>query len=207
MSEFTTKMLFPTNIVVSEQNYSFTKEELDFVEKHSHLTMENAGNTTSLDRKILDAPEMKGISSFINTALDYYVNTMINPQDDVKFYITQSWLNYTKPNQHHHKHSHANSIVSGVFYINAEKNIDRITFYKPNLHYKRISIIPKEFNFYNSGSWWLPVETGQVILFDSNVEHMVEDTKSSTTRISLAFNVFCRGKIGNSEDLTELELL
>jgi uncharacterized protein (TIGR02466 family) len=197
-------MLFPTNIVVSSNNYPISEKEIQFAEEHSKLTYENAGNTTSLNRKILGEPEMQGVMEFIQEAVDYYVNTIINPKDDLKFYITQSWLNYTKPNQYHHKHAHANSIVSGVFYINAEKNIDRITFYKDR--YSRILIEPKEHNFYNSSSWWFPVETGQVILFDSSLEHMVEMTQSSTTRVSLAFNVFCKGKIGDNDSLTELEI-
>jgi len=205
MSEFSTRLLFPTNIVVSENNYSLTKEEIEFAESHSTLSYENAGNTTSLNRKILDEPQMQGISNFINMAVKYYVDNIIIPKNDVQFYITQSWFNYTKPNQYHHKHAHPNSIVSGVFYINAEKDVDRITLYKPD-PYKRILIPAKEINLHNAESWWFPVETGKVVLFDSNVEHMVEDTKSSTTRISLAFNVFCKGNLGDMDSLTHLEI-
>ena len=205
MTLFSTKPLFPIALVTSEENYSVKQEELDFIEKHSHLTYQNAGNTVSLDRRILNAPEMKGISDFINESVNYYVNSVIVPKDGAEFYITQSWLNYTKPNQYHHKHAHANSIVSGVFYINAEKDVDKITFFKPN-PYKRIEILHKEHNFYNSDSWWYPVETGKVILFDSSLEHMVENTQSATTRISLAFNVFVKGKLGDNDSLTELEI-
>ena len=78
MYSFSVKPLFPVAIVSSEQNYSLTKEELDFAEKHSHLTYENEGNTVSLDRKILDAPEMKNILNFINESIKYYKLAALN---------------------------------------------------------------------------------------------------------------------------------
>jgi hypothetical protein len=35
-------------------------------------------------------------------------------------FVTQSWLNWTKPGQWHHKHSHPNSLYSGVLYLDVE---------------------------------------------------------------------------------------
>ena len=55
---------------------------------------------------------------------------------NVKPYITQSWLNYTRANQFHHRHEHPNSFVSGVLYINADKATDRINFYNKRHEYK-----------------------------------------------------------------------
>jgi hypothetical protein len=43
-------------------------------------------------------------------------------------------------------------------------------------------------------------------MFPSSLEHMVETRKGVSTRISLAFNVFIKGKIGDSNNLTELFL-
>jgi uncharacterized protein (TIGR02466 family) len=205
MSSFSLNLLFPTPLLSTEEHYSITKEELEFIEKHSELTYENAGNTTSLNKKILDEPEMRKISDFIKSAINYYTQNIITVEDDVEFYITTSWLNYTKPNQFHHKHAHANSIISGVFYINADKDVDKILFFKDN-EYQRIQLPVKQLNSFNSCIWWVPVETGKLILFDSSLHHMVEKTKSSKTRVSLAFNVFCKGNIGYEKDLTQLEI-
>ena len=52
-------------------------------------------------------------------------------EENIKIYITQSWLNYTNFKQYHHAHSHNNSFVSGVFYLKADKNFDFISFKSP----------------------------------------------------------------------------
>ena len=38
------------------------------------------------------------------------------------------------------------------------------------------------------------------------ITHMVENKEGTNTRISLAFNVFIKGTIGNNKQLTELIL-
>jgi predicted 2-oxoglutarate/Fe(II)-dependent dioxygenase YbiX len=79
-----------------------------------------------------------------------------------------------------------------------------IKFYRN--YYETIKIQPKEYNIYNSKSWWLPVKTGQLILFPSSTTHSVEVKKGNNTRVSLAFNVFIKGTLGDNKDLTELFL-
>jgi uncharacterized protein (TIGR02466 family) len=205
MDRFGSKMIFPTTLVISEENYSVTKNEIEFAKNNSLTVQKNAGNTTSLNREVLNDPEMKGISDFINEGIQYYVKNIIDPRENLQFYVTQSWINFTKSAEYHHRHSHPNSIISGVFYINAEKDIDKITFFKPPI-YSTIQIPSREPSFVNGDSWWWPVEPGRLIIFASSLEHMVEQTKSTSTRISLSFNVFCKGTIGDKHNLTLLEL-
>jgi predicted 2-oxoglutarate/Fe(II)-dependent dioxygenase YbiX len=59
---------------------------------------------------------------------------------------------------------------------------------------------------YNSDSWWVPVETGNLVLFPSSTSHMVEDVVADKTRISIAFNTFVRGDLGDGVELTSLSL-
>jgi uncharacterized protein (TIGR02466 family) len=122
----------------------------------------------------------------------------------VSLYLTQSWANYTEVGQFHHKHSHPNSVVSGVFYPQADRAVDKIYFYKDG--YERIKIPAAEFNPYNSESWWFEVGAGDLILFPSHLTHMVETKVGDNTRISIAFNTFLKGYIGSDESLTGLHL-
>ena len=48
--------------------------------------------------------------------------------------------------------------------------------------------------------------TGNIFLFPSSLTHMVETKQGENTRISLSFNVFVKGTIGNNKNLTELIL-
>jgi uncharacterized protein (TIGR02466 family) len=131
------------------------------------------------------------------TVKDYF-EKVISPTDAITPYITQSWLNYTETNQYHHKHAHPNSLVSGVFYINCHEELDKIKFFKED--YKTIKPEIKDWNLYNSESWWFTVKTGDIIMFPSSLTHMVENKEGTNTRISLAFNVFIKGTIGNNKE-------
>ena len=75
-----------------------------------------------------------------------------------------------------------------------------------NDNYKTIKLEIKDWNMWNSESWWFSVKTGDVILFPSSLTHMVETKEGDNTRISLSFNVFIKGTVGNNKNLTELHL-
>jgi uncharacterized protein (TIGR02466 family) len=200
---FNLQSIFPTSIITGQLDREITQQELDIVQYHKSGTLNNEGNTTSLDRYILNSyfPEIK---KFIESGVKSYVDTVLVPKHLIEFYITQSWLNFTETGQFHHKHEHPNSIISGVFYFNADADKDKIHFY--NDSYKQIFIPPKEWNIHNSNSWWFPVQTGGLIIFPSHLTHMVEQTISNDTRVSLAFNVFAKGYLGDDDNLTGLRL-
>jgi len=197
--------IFPTPIYGSKLNRPLSKEELSFIDKNKLNVYKNKGNTTSNDKNILENEVFKNLKEDLYLRVKDYFDKIISPANNVTPYITQSWLNYTETNQFHHKHSHPNSLVSGVFYINCHEEYDRINFYNDN--YKAILLDVKNYNLYNSENWWYPVKTGDIILFPSSLTHMVETKQGNNTRISLAFNVFVRGNIGNEKNLTYLKLL
>ena len=92
-----------------------------------------------------------------------------------------------------------------MFYINANDDFDKIKFFKDNLH-STIKFETKNWNLWNSETWWYPVKAGDIILFPSSLTHMVETKEGDNTRVSLAFNVFVKGKLGDNYRLTELIL-
>ena len=200
---FAINSIFPTPVIMGHLDREITKEELAIVDYYKTRTYNNIGNTTSLDKYVLKT-QLPEIKKFIELGVKTYVDSILIPTHPVDFYITQSWLNYTNLGQHHHKHSHPNSIISGVFYFNADPEKDKIFFY--NEKYKQIVIPTKEYNIHNSQSWWFPVKTGGLVIFSSDLTHMVEQTISDETRVSLAFNVFAKGYIGDETSLTALHL-
>jgi uncharacterized protein (TIGR02466 family) len=200
--------IFPKTFICSNIGRQITEEELNVVAENAipGATYKNTGNLNSIQRYLLnDRTEFSSIRTFIEDGIKNYIDTVIKPKDDVKFYITQSWLNYTKPGEYHHKHDHPNSLLSGVFYFNADKEKDRIYFYDDK-DYQRLKLEATEWNLYNSRSWWYPVGTGDLVIFKSELTHMVDTTVSDQTRISLAFNVFAKGAFGTEETLTAVYL-
>jgi uncharacterized protein (TIGR02466 family) len=204
MIESTVNGIFPTPVYISKLNRELTKKELSFIDKTKLDVYKNEGNTTSNDNYILNKKEFKNLKEELDLRVQDYFQKVISPTDAIIPYITQSWLNYTETNQYHHKHQHPNSLVSGVFYINCHEELDKIKFF--NDIYKTIKPEIKNWNLYNSESWWFTVKTGDIILFPSSLTHMVETKEGTNTRISLAFNVFIKGTVGVNKNLTELVL-
>jgi uncharacterized protein (TIGR02466 family) len=196
--------IFPTPIYISKLNRELTPLELKFVDKSKKDFYKNDGNITSNNNYILNEKPFANIKKELDLRVQDYFDKVISPSNNITPYITQSWLNYTETNQYHHKHAHPNSLVSGVFYINCHEEHDKIKFFNDN--YKTIKLEIKDWNLYNSESWWFSVKTGDVILFPSSLTHMVETKQGDNTRISLAFNVFIKGTVGNNKNLTELIL-
>ena len=196
--------IFPTPIYISKLDRELTPLELKFVDKNKKDFYKNDGNITSNNNYILNEKQFINIKKELDLRIQDYFDKVISPANKITPYITQSWLNYTETNQYHHKHTHANSLVSGVFYINCHKEYDKIKFFSD----KYLTIKPevKDWNIWNSTSWWFSVKTGDIILFPSSLTHMVETKQGDNTRISLAFNVFIKGTVGNNKNLTELIL-
>ena len=202
--EATITGIFPTPIYISKLNRKLTNKELLFIDKTKLNSHNNEGNITSNDNYILNYKLFNKLKEHLDLIIKDYFNKVLSITDQVTPYITQSWLNYTETNQYHHKHQHPNSLVSGVFYINCDDKFDKIKFF--NDTYKTIKPEVKNWNIWNSESWWFSVKTGDIILFPSSLTHMVETKEGTNTRISLAFNVFIKGTVGNNKNLTELIL-
>ena len=202
MIESTVNGIFPTPVYMSKLDRDLTKKELSFIDKSKLDFYKNEGNITSNDNYILNQKVFSKLKEDLDLRVQDYFNKVLSTTDAVTPFITQSWLNYTETNQYHHKHEHPNSLVSGVFYVNCHEEFDKIKFFKSE--YKTIKPEIKDWNLYNSESWWFTVKTGDIILFPSSLTHMVENKEGTNTRISLAFNVFIKGTIGNNKSLTEL---
>jgi len=194
--------IFPTPIYISKLDRELTPLELKFIDKHKKDFYKNDGNITSNNNYILNEKTFANIKKELDLRVQDYFDKVVSPVNNITPYITQSWLNYTETNQYHHKHAHPNSLVSGVFYINSDDKFDKIKFF--NDKYKTIKPEIKNWNIWNSESWWFSVKTGDIILFPSSLTHMVETKEGTNTRISLAFNVFIKGTIGSNKSLTEL---
>jgi uncharacterized protein (TIGR02466 family) len=163
----------------------------------------NMGNRTSANNFVLRDKLMTSLRGWMEDCVAEYFKATTNPKHDVTLRLTQSWVNYSEPGQYHHKHAHPNSFVSGVFYIQTNPN-DKIFFYRDG--YNQIKFPPAEWNSWNSESWWFEAITGRLILFPSSLTHMVPTVEGEDVRVSLSFNTFPAGTVGEEMDLTGLKL-
>ena len=182
----------------------FTNQELLFVKEQKKHCVRNTGNLNTNDNYILNRKEFKNIKEHLQKHCENYIKTIVCPKNKIEIRITQSWLNYTEPNEFHHMHAHPNSFVSGVLYFDCDSNNDKILFTKSE--YQQISPEIENYNLWNSNTWWLSVGTGDLVMFPSSTLHQVETKEGTNTRISLAFNTFISGVIGLPDCLNELKV-
>ena len=194
--------LFPTPVACFSLDDSLTQKESDFINQQEVCV--NQSNTVSVDTYLLQHEELSRIRNFCQTSAEKYFQEIYAPKYDIQLHITQSWSNYTSKGQWHHKHAHSNSIISGVFYVQAQQDVDKIYFYCNG--YKQIKVPTETFNPYNSESWWMGTATGQLIIFPSSLTHMVQTVQTDETRRSISFNTFLKGNIGSEKSLTGLHL-
>ena len=203
---FLVQPLFPYPLYVTDIKRDITKEELDFFKKQEEnvFYQNEGGNRGSVNSYLLHEENLKILHDNIFEKVKHFFDNVIATSDDVKPYITQSWLNWNDTNQFHHRHFHYNSLYSGVYYINTIEN-DSITFSKENEGTICFANF-KTNHLFNSSEWTVPVHQGMLIIFPSQLNHQVKMNNQNKTRISLAFNVFIKGTVGNKNQYSELNL-
>lgn len=196
--------LFPKPVLIAKYHQDFSKE-LEYVQGLEHkLNPKAEGDYAkqSTNTFLLDEPELAKIREFIDVYLKFYVHNILECSDEL--FVTQAWTNICEKGKKHHEHNHPNSIISGVFYFQINEKLPPIEFRNPNTHSFNLNI-QKQNNF-NSATFLLPLNSGELILFPSNLTHSVPENKSDQPRISLAFNTFAKGSLGSKQSLTYLPL-
>lgn len=195
--------LFVTPVYSSLRETEFTEEELAAVEFFAATNRPNHGNNISVDNHVLDHNNLIDLKEWLEENIRIYAKDVLCVSDEVDFYITTSWLNWTMPGQHHHEHKHPNSIVSGVFYI-ATGAEDKIMFAKTPEG--SIRLPTTQWNTMNSFTWWLPAEQNTLYLFPSTLIHSVPKTTGQNVRVSLSFNTFVKGNLDIGDVVSNLSL-
>jgi hypothetical protein len=90
--------------------------------------------------------------------------------------------------------------VSGVFYLSADPVEDTITFWRSG--YRQLYLQPKTYDTFNSDSWRFKVKTCDIVMFPSSLSHSVSEITTDKVRVSLAFNSFIKGELGDKKLLT-----
>ena len=164
------------------------------------------------DTYVLDRKEFKNLKSLIDIHVNNYAQDVFKINSTIDFYITNSWGTKHNSKDWADKHYHANSLFSGVLYLECNDNSGEITFHK-NIGYN--TGIPHIFDFdytennmFNSTKTSIQPKTNMLLLFPSTLEHSVSESESTKDRLVIAFNVFARGKLlgSGAEKICDLTL-
>jgi len=195
--------IFPIPLSIFRLGRDFTEvEQLAFDHLLSTTARRNGGNSVTTDTYIFRREELADIANFCAEAVRSVMRYAYGATEDVSVHITQAWLTHTDMGGFHHMHHHPNSLLSGVLYVKTSDgdgiNFVKVTTGDVSFRYKNL-----EQTVFNSDSERAEATEGTLLIFPSSLWHTVY--KSNTDgRVSLSFNTFMTGALGNPEYYHEL---
>lgn len=109
------------------------------------------------------------------------IENCINRNFQSKLTVVSYWVNINYPGSSNVEHIHPDSAISGCLYVTVPENSGNIVF------------VDKDYTIYdyscgNLNTHSVKVTSGDIVFFKSNLPHYVEENKSDSNRISIAFN-------------------
>jgi len=101
--------------------------------------------------------------------------------------LSNSWINYQYKGSRLTKHTHPNSELSGVIYLNVDDDSSKLYFYNPNQHVYFTQY--RERTIYSFDYQWIKPMNGALIVFPSWMSHGSDDEiNQSEERVAVSFN-------------------
>ena len=182
-----------------------TQQEQDHL---SRLEMTEGRHTAlnSHNLRILDQIQLRELRHKIDSGIVEFMTHLGVDQAKITMPITTSWLNLYQQGDSTHQHSHSNSIISGVYYLEDCDHTAPIQFHRApgyvNLWPNTINLPIKQHNALNIDVITVIPKKGELIMWPSHLAHSVPPNESDTPRHTIAFNTFVKGTLdpqGGSE--------
>jgi uncharacterized protein (TIGR02466 family) len=185
--------IYTTKIDINKIQKTFLKNlPLNLVEEKNGLM--------SNDKYVLHKKELSNIKKDIDKAVYVYKNDILKIDDNIEFFIVNSWLMRHDKNHYAHEHSHANSVISGVYYVDVPEMSGNLIFHKASNNISNamspvIALKYKQYTTYTSEEYSVKTKNNLLVLFPSNLRHSVPISFSNKPRYCIAFNTFIKGDL------------
>jgi len=186
------QFFFPTaicsikNVELAEQMLPITKK---YLENKNLLTNHWGYKTTYNNFEGLE--KYTDFNSFIKIIKKYSVEYMhklgYNIFEDEL--IVRLFASEMEKGDEHAKHTHQNSCLSGVFYLQIPSKSSDIIFYDPRAFRRFVEHTIKQETEVTWQQVYFKPEKGLLLLWESWIEHEVPKNNSEDKRITLVFNV------------------
>ena len=187
----------PTAVYKDKLGYKETTQQKDVLD---NLVIHP--NELSEEMGILDRPEFKSMKDVVFSHVKKYEKDVCGFKSSLSFKLTESWYRETVPGHNHPDHNHPNSMLTGVVYLNVPKG-DKSHEGINLIHIENRGVFKNhEFRYdytptkYNQITTFVPVETGDIVLFPSYLYHFVSRNESENeSRKIISFNTFIQGRM------------
>ena len=172
------------NLVKNKEFDEEIKKELLIEEKKNKTAFKsNVGGfqTENIRNPLIEDVIIKNTFSMLNSRY-----TSLSP---ILIKIANFWINKNYKSNWNKPHTHPQSHYSGVYYLDVPENSGNLTFIRNN-DYSLVKPDLKAFDHQDFLDHFNVIpKKNMMILFPSNVLHMVSPNMSDLPRISLAFNI------------------
>ena len=136
------------------------------------------------DDQLFKRPEFQEISKVIAKYVRAYMDKR-QWKGEAKMLMTELWVNYQEKYQYQEYHDHRERVISGIYYIDVPEGTPGIMMKTPlkanfdDLFFNEDAV--QEVNH-------LKIETGDILLFPSWLDHGVKANMTDSHRVNVSFN-------------------
>ena len=199
--------LFPTGFVEFKLDISDHDmlEMIDAVEWTNHKQgFEEFPMYQISKQNLQDQPAFSSLSKqIIDCGIEYCNKIGYKPEN---LYITSMWMNKFSNSQSIGPHTHTNSLLSGVYYLNSTPDQGGTEFYNPISKMRNTISVTRDGNSpFLTDRISSKAEPNKLIMWPSYIEHRSEKNITSKARYTLSFNLLPT-KLGNQEHFNYAEI-
>jgi len=141
-------------------------------------------------------------NTIIECAKNYCSNVGYKPYD---LHITSMWMNKFDSGQTIGPHTHTNSLLSGVYYLNSIPEQGGTDFFNPVSKMRNSISVERDDTVFLTDKITSKAEPNKLIIWPSYVEHRSEKNATGKSRYTLSFNLLPT-QLGNQEHFNWAEL-
>ena len=199
--------LFPTGFVEFKLNCTDQEiqDMIDSVEWTNHKQGFEEFPMYQISRQDLqNQTEFKSLADkIIECGLDYCKKIGYNPDN---LYITSMWMNRFGNSQSIGPHTHTNSLLSGVYYLNSTPDQGGTEFYNPISKMRNTISVTRDGNSpFLTDRISSSAGPNKMVIWPSYVEHRSEKNITNKPRYTLSFNLLPT-RLGNQEHFNYAEI-
>jgi uncharacterized protein (TIGR02466 family) len=151
--------------------------------------------------RLHERPELAGLIDFFRRSAAEYMHTL-KYRSALELRLQCCWATVAVRGARFDLHQHANSFLSGAFYLDVGPTAKPILFRDPRPQNRTLDIPVDEELRINRRYYEVGASNGRLVLFPSWLEHRVRPSLSDIPRTSLSFNMTLHGEVGSTAELT-----
>lgn len=183
-----TELWFPSVIWSAMTHFGNNSELKRFAYERQKVdpgrVISNFGGYQSCDIKSGDNAEIDKLVEAIGIEISGCARQVGLPQLE----LYNIWININPPNSYNHLHNHTNSVLSGVYYVDAQEGQGNIQFERSDNGEYHIPAQVEKGTYYTSTRATYASKTGALYIFPGWLKHSVQGNQSTADRISISFN-------------------